>query len=47
MTGEKKYTKQEQEPATDYLAALSDALATIPDDAPAPLADAQFIATGP
>ncbi|MCM8736314.1 serine/threonine protein kinase [Azospirillum sp. A1-3] len=39
--------RPEQEPAADYLAALSDALATIPDDAPAPLADAQFIATGP
>ncbi|KAA0575005.1 DUF4384 domain-containing protein [Azospirillum sp. Sh1] len=39
--------RPEQEPAADYLAALSDALATIPDDAPAPLADARFIATGP
>ncbi len=39
--------RPEQEPAADYLAALADALATVPDDAPAPLADARFIATGP
>lgn len=39
--------RPEQEPAADYLAALADALAAVPDDAPAPLADAQFIATGP
>lgn len=39
--------RPEQEPAADYLAALTDALATLPDDAPAPLADARFIATGP
>lgn len=39
--------RPEQEPAADYLAALADALAAMPDDAPAPLADAQFIATGP
>ncbi|GLR82821.1 DUF4384 domain-containing protein (plasmid) [Azospirillum oryzae] len=39
--------RPEQEPAADYLAALSGALATIPDDAPAPLADARFIATAP
>lgn len=39
--------RPEQEPAADYLAALTDALATVPDDAPAPLADARFIATGP
>lgn len=39
--------RPEQEPAADYLAALADALATVPDDAPAPLADVRFIATGP
>ena len=39
--------RPEQEPADDYLAALADALATMPEDAPAPLADARFIATGP
>ncbi len=39
--------RPEQEPAADYLAALADALAAMPDDAPAPLADARFIATGP
>jgi hypothetical protein len=39
--------RPEQEPVADYLAALADALATMPEDAPAPLADARFIATGP
>ncbi|MBY6264558.1 serine/threonine protein kinase [Azospirillum sp. 412522] len=39
--------RPEQEPADDYLAALAKALATIPGNAPAPLADAHFIATGP
>lgn len=39
--------RPEQEPAADYLAALTDALAALPDDAPAALADARFIATGP
>lgn len=39
--------RPEQEPVADYLAALADALAALPDDAPAMLADARFIATGP
>ncbi|CAO3402115.1 DUF4384 domain-containing protein [Azospirillum sp. 11R-A] len=39
--------RPEQEPAADYLAALADALAALPDDAPVALADARFIATGP
>lgn len=39
--------RPEQEAAADYLAALMDALATLPDDAPAPLAVARFITTGP
>ncbi|PWC79945.1 serine/threonine protein kinase [Azospirillum sp. TSH64] len=39
--------RPEQEPAADYLAALADALAALPEDAPAALADARFIATGP
>jgi tRNA A-37 threonylcarbamoyl transferase component Bud32 len=39
--------RPEQEPAADYLAALVEALATLPDDAPAPLAAARFITTGP
>lgn len=39
--------RPEQEPVADYLAALTEALATMPDDAPPPLADARFIATGP
>ncbi|WP_372399244.1 DUF4384 domain-containing protein [Azospirillum sp. HJ39] len=39
--------RPEQEPAADYLAALARALASLPDDAPAPLATVRFIATGP
>lgn len=39
--------RPEQEPAADYLAALVEALASLPDDAPAPLAAARFITTGP
>ncbi|KAA0573774.1 serine/threonine protein kinase [Azospirillum sp. B21] len=39
--------RPEQESAADYLAALVEALATLPDDAPAPLAAARFITTGP
>ncbi|CBS88831.1 protein of unknown function (plasmid) [Azospirillum lipoferum 4B] len=39
--------RPEQEPAADYLAALLEALAILPDDAPAPLAVARFITTGP
>ena len=39
--------RPEQEPAADYLAALMEALATLPDDAPAALAVARFIITGP
>ncbi|MFP5515660.1 MAG: serine/threonine protein kinase [Alphaproteobacteria bacterium] len=39
--------RPEQEPAADYLAALAEALATLPDDTPAPLAAARFITTGP
>ena len=39
--------RPEQEPAADYLDALMKALATLPDDAPAPLAVARFITTGP
>ncbi|MBK1837095.1 serine/threonine protein kinase [Azospirillum sp. YIM B02556] len=39
--------RPEQESAADYLLALADALATIPADAPVPLADARFIVTGP
>ncbi|KAA0592553.1 hypothetical protein J2848_006162 [Azospirillum lipoferum] len=39
--------RPEQEPAADYLSALADALARLPDDAPAALADARFIKTGP
>ncbi|WP_148219489.1 DUF4384 domain-containing protein [Azospirillum sp. B510] len=39
--------RPEQEPAADYLAALADALAAMPEDAVAALADARFIATGP
>lgn len=39
--------RPEQEPAVDYLSALTDALATLSEDAPAALADARFIKTGP
>jgi hypothetical protein len=39
--------RPEQEPAADYLSALADALATLPDGAPPALADARFIKTGP
>ncbi len=39
--------RPEQEPAADYLAALARALASLPDDAPAPLATVRFITTGP
>ena len=39
--------RPEQEAVADYLAALVEALATLPDDAPAPLAVARFITTGP
>jgi len=39
--------RPEQEAAADYLAALVEALATLPDDAPATLAVARFITTGP
>lgn len=39
--------RPEQEAAADYLAALVEALATLPDDAPAPLAAARFITTRP
>ncbi|CAO3435866.1 DUF4384 domain-containing protein [Azospirillum endophyticum] len=39
--------RPEQESAADYLTALAAALATIPADGPAPLADARFIVTGP
>lgn len=39
--------RPEQEPAADYLAALAEALASVPDDAPAALAAARFITTGP
>ncbi|AWB07400.1 serine/threonine protein kinase (plasmid) [Azospirillum humicireducens] len=39
--------RPEQEAAADYLDALMEALATLPDDAPAALAVARFITTGP
>ena len=39
--------RPEQEPAAAYLAALTDALTALPDDASVALADARFIATGP
>ncbi len=39
--------RPEQEPAADYLAALVEALAAMPDDAPTALAAARFITTGP
>ncbi|WP_244433722.1 DUF4384 domain-containing protein [Azospirillum sp. B506] len=39
--------RPEQEPAADYLAALAKALATLPENAPPPLADARFITTAP
>lgn len=39
--------RPEQEPAADYLSALAEALASVPDDAPAALAAARFITTGP
>ena len=39
--------RPEQEPAADYLAALARVLASLPDDAPAPLATVRFITTGP
>jgi len=39
--------RPEQEPAADYLTALTDALDALPADAPDALADARFIATGP
>lgn len=39
--------RPEQEPAADYLAALTRALGILPDDAPAALAEAHFITTGP